>query len=209
MTISIVMPTKNAHLPWLQKAIGSCCFADEIIIRRDNGLSIAVNLGVIQSSGDYIAILPDDDYFLEGINDAVEIVKTGEFDFVHFPCKHQIEEGDPSGLFDVSPDVTLEQNLCSNRIFGSSFIKRSAWDRLGGYNGDICMDWDLFNRALAIGMKFKYSPTAGAVFRWNKRSALQNQSAGKYPEIRRYIENSLAKWREANADCCAVPNMEV
>ena len=209
MTISIIVPTKNAKPEWLSKAVGSCAFADEIIIRRDEGISVAVNRGVLQASGDYIAVLPDDDYYLPEIAEAVKEMQSGLYDVVHFPCRHQTEECEVEGLYDVSPDITLEQNILGNRVFGSCFIKRTAWERLGGYAGDICMDWDLWNRALAIGMKFKYVPVPCAVFRWNKHSRLQNRPGGDYAEIRRYIENSLAKWKELNADCCPVPDIQV
>jgi glycosyltransferase involved in cell wall biosynthesis len=208
VSISIIIPTKNAHQPWLEKALGSCSFADEIIIRRDEGLAGAINRGVLYSSGDYIAILPDDDYFLWDIREVVKVVNTGEFDIVHFPCLHQVEEGIPQGLYDASPDITLEQNIIGNKVFGSSFIRRSAWEMLGGYQGDICMDWDLYNRALVSRMKFKYVPVASAVFRWNKHSLLQNKSIGQSGEIRRYIETSLAKWRE-HVNGCPIPNLEV
>jgi len=171
MKTTIIIPTLNAHEPWFLKAVASCAFADEIIITRKDGLTNAVNDAAIQASGDYIAVLPDDDYFLPEINEAIKNI---DGDIWHFPCRHQIEDGEISAeLFDVSPGITKEENLRQNRVHGSSFIKKNVFRFLGGYQGDICMDAHLWNRALTMGSKFVYYPGPCVVFRWNKHSMLQ------------------------------------
>jgi glycosyltransferase involved in cell wall biosynthesis len=184
MKTTVIIPTLNAHEPWLLKAVASCAFADEIIITKRAGLTAAVNEAVAKASGDYIAILPDDDYFLPAVERALDIInkyiglKSLMPQVIHFPCQHQDEEGEPYGLFDVSPAITAEENRKKNVVHGSSFISKDMFLSLGGYRGTICMDADLWNRALDAGASFVFYPEPCVVFRWNKHSQLQEQAFG-------------------------------
>jgi glycosyltransferase involved in cell wall biosynthesis len=198
MKITVIIPTINAKKEWLTRAFESCSFADEVIVTKEKGLSAAVNNAVRRSLGDFLSILPDDDFFLPEIEQIAEIARASKSDIIHFPCKHWNEEQEVPGLFDVSPGITCEENLKGNKIFGSSFIHKDVFNFLNGYNGDVCMDWDLFNKALRMGAKFQYVDIPGAVFRWNTRSRLQSKFSSDF--INNYIKDSFEKWEQTG--CC-------
>lgn len=169
MKTSIIIPTMNAKPEWLAKALGSCSFADEIIITRREGLTQAVNDAVNIARGRWIAILPDDDFFLPEIEKIVDRLSDSEADVVYFPCQHYIEEMPLEGLHDTDQEKT---------IYGSCFMKRETFISCGGYDGERCQDQRLFGKMREAGAQFEYVPIAGGVFRWNSHSKLQHAMGG-------------------------------
>jgi glycosyltransferase involved in cell wall biosynthesis len=170
MMFSVIIPTIEAKQEWIAKALSSCLFADEIIITRERGLSQAVNNAVNLARGEWVSILPDDDFYLPEIGEAVYIAMKSLADVVYFPCKHWAEEVPLEGLHDTDKDGT---------IYGSCFMRRDSFLRAGGYDGGTkCMDARLFDRMKKMGMKFEYVPVAGGVFRWNSHSKLQGSYFG-------------------------------
>lgn len=175
------------------------------VFESQNGLSDVVNEAVEKHiTGDYFSILPDDDFYTAGIRQIVEHVKEGGFDIFYFPSKHLIEDEVVGGLFDNSPGVTFEQNVEQNRITGSAFIKKDAFLFLGGYKGDICMDWDLYNRALKSGMAFEYLDIPGVFFRFNNHSRLQKKANEiGFASIKEKIRWSAETWNKKPFARCA------
>lgn len=58
-------------------------------------------------------------------------------------------------LFEKNP-ITSKLLEKHNRLPAASFFRKSAWEKVGGFQGDKCHDWDLWKRMAAVGCKFKY-----------------------------------------------------
>jgi len=163
MTITIIIPTINAKPEWLSRALGSCSFADEILITKELGISKAVNNAVDLARCEWIGVMPDDDFYLPEIFKIVEKMVRSDADIIKFPCRQMLEETFLDGIYDTEEKT----------IYGSCFMRRKAFLDLGGYRGEIFQDQEIYNRARAEGFKVEYIPIAGGVFRWNKRSKQQ------------------------------------
>jgi hypothetical protein len=158
------------------------------------GLTETINTVVDKYvTGDFLSILPDDDFYTEHINKIVDRLPDSPAEVIYFPSRHFIGDAAQAGLFDNDPDITFEKNIKANGVTGSAFIRKAAWDYLEGYKGKICMDWDLWNRALKSEFLFEYVNLPGINFRFNDHSRLQkmarNMAAG---EIQGFIRKSAA-----------------
>lgn len=228
MRVSILIPTVNPKKAYLQQAISSIPetvneivfagtgfnFKDyklpfvKIIRVFETGLALteAVNAAVNEYvTGDWFSILPDDDFYLEGIAGIIEEVKNSAADIVNFPMVHYVNEERRPGFFCDDKNVTFEKNYQRNLLNGSAFIRRSSFLWLEGYKGQVCMDWDLFNRALKSKMLLEHVDIPGLALRYNSHSKMQKlaQQIGM-ENISREVKKNTDAWDKKIYARCAV-----
>lgn len=127
---------------------------------ESRGGNYARNLGIANSSGDYLAFLDDDDYWLPAkIQKQVELIEDKQCGFVY--CGMKIENVDCNG--DVSYDIkNINNRLCGDlhkRIFvtictttSCILLRRSLVDSIGGFDESLgfWQEYELTIRAAQI-----------------------------------------------------------
>lgn len=228
MKISVLIPTLNPKKEYLQQALSSIPDnVNEVILagtgfiledydlpKNADVLSVNIPLGLTETintvvdkylTGDFFSILPDDDFYTEHIEKIVDRLPDSPAEVVYFPSRHFIGDAEQPGLFDNDPDITFEKNIKANGVTGSAFIRKTAWDYLEGYKGRICMDWDLWNRALKSGLLFEYVNLPGINFRYNYHGRLQKMARTMEPgSIQGFIRKSAAEWDKRILFRCSV-----
>lgn len=232
MKVTVLIPTLNPNVDFLQKAMDSIPRnVDELVIcsefgsklvladfalpdlpvlkifrnRAYTGLTGTINEAVSDlCSGDWVSILPDDDFYGAEIESIVEKVKDSPAEVVYFPSVHIVNGVSEPTQYDNDPDITFEKNLQRNQITGSAFFRRKTFEYLGGYHGEICMDWDLWNRALKSEVLFEYIDKVGLHFRIHDGSRLQILARGRGAEIKDAVIRNAMAWDKKIYSRCPI-----
>lgn len=138
-------------------------------MRRDNGQSHAINLGVARTDGEIMAYLNSDDLLLPGSLHAVAkyFVDHPDVDVVY---GHRViidEYGDELGRWVLPPHDTEALKWADYVPQETLFWRRRLWDKVGGIDESFrfAMDWDLLLRFQEAGAKFRRLPRFLGAFR--------------------------------------------
>ena len=155
---------------------------------RDQGQAAAIREGKDIISGEIVAWLNADDYYFPGalqkVADCFE--EDPELDVVYGDAVHVSPEGfflsyfPPIQEFNAN-DLTLTCFICQP----ACFVRRSAYERLGGINADLhyTMDWDLWCRLSNSGVKFCYLHEVLAAVRYYPGTKTLSRNWKRYMEI--------------------------
>lgn len=189
--ISLIICTYNPDPVLLKRALDSAQGFDEIIIIDDGsdipvegairiehaGLGNARNVGISQAKGDIIALLDDDDYLTEPER-MINFVNNFDSDIWHFTI--QVEDGNVWGSQSVE---TIEQEDC---IPGTSWFKKSVWEKVGGYKNIVAEDWVFWCEAKKKSCIFTYVPII--FYNYSLRAdSLSHKNMNRLGEAREYI----------------------
>lgn len=121
---------------------------------------------------EWICCFADDDYFYpDGLSKMIAEVHKGiDADVVHFKFRvsgympkedvrgriHRRLTGQSEYILWEKNPVTPKLLKRHGRIPAASFFRKSAWEKVGGFQGDKFHDWDLWKRMAETGCKFKY-----------------------------------------------------
>lgn len=128
----------------------------------------AYNTLISQADDGWICCFCDDDYFFPELSQMIDEVHKGiDADVAHFqfrvsghrPFKdlRSWVKGSIYYLWEDKP-ITVKLLEKHNRLPAGSFFRKSAWEKVGGFQGDKCHDWDLWKRMVKAGCTFKYFP---------------------------------------------------
>ena len=116
---------------------------------------------------EWVCCFCDDDYFYpEGLAKMIAEVHKGiDADVAHFKfhisgyCPPQDKRawlwGKEYDLCERQP-ITPKLLEKHNRLPAGSFFRKSAWEKVGGFQGEKCHDWDLWKRMEKASCTFKY-----------------------------------------------------
>lgn len=134
------------------------------ISEPDNGISDALNKGLIRARGCYILVIHADDYLLNvnSLKNVYWLLKGEQFDIWSFPV---IKEHPFYGRVLQKPIRILWWNHFKTIfLHQGSFVHRRVFDRIGGFHKEfsIALDYDFFYRALMsrCTIKFETTPVA-------------------------------------------------
>lgn len=121
---------------------------------------------------EWVCCMADDDYFYpEALSKMIEEVHKGiDADVAHFKFnvsgfmpKEDIRGRIYRRLTGKSEYVLWEKHPITpqllkrhGRMPAASFFRKSAWEKVGGFQGDKFHDWDLWKRMAEAGCKFKF-----------------------------------------------------
>ena len=128
----------------------------------NKGSSHCRNIGIKESSGDYVLFLDQDDYLCANFNDEVRnyLRKQQSNEIVGIHTSYFIidENGDNSTEYSdkqIQPDEFLGYQFVRNRILSNSgaVIKKNVFEKAGLYDESLkfSQDWDLWLRIGRIG----------------------------------------------------------
>jgi len=139
--------TKSALAPYFGKIKYLC--------KKNGGASSARNLGIQNSSGEYIAFLDCDDiYFPEKIEKSVRCLDDNpNFGFVHTPVYFIDEKGETLGRYPrlkraptgrVAKKLLLKNFVCNS----TPLVRKSCFEKAGIFDEEIFTpaDWDMWIR---------------------------------------------------------------
>lgn len=138
----------------------------KIISEPDNGISDAMNKGVMLASGDLIGIIHSDDLLAEGALKRIAQAWDGVSDVYYGHVIVMDEESRPSHILKAEKDLH-GMEFGFKIIHPSSFITKRAYQEYGLYdiNYKCAMDYDLLLRFYKAGAKFHYLDTVLAHYR--------------------------------------------
>jgi glycosyltransferase involved in cell wall biosynthesis len=154
-------------------------------IRQDNqGLAAARNTGIRASSGQYINVLDDDDFFMPTkIERQVQVLDT-QPDTALVNCGHYYVNEKGALLYKVIPSPgtdTLKELVCGCFIVAHApLIRRQCLDEIGLFDqnlpwfGKYCEDWDLWLRMARSGYRFVHIQEPLCAYRIHGDSQLTN-----------------------------------
>jgi glycosyltransferase involved in cell wall biosynthesis len=158
---------------------------------RDGGQSDAIDKGFRKCTGDILAWLNADDYYLPGaISKAVDaFVKNPEAVAVYGDYQLLF----PDGRIKKKPKIGYNHKICLYSYLmipqPSSFFTRTAYHAVGGIDPDLnyAMDYDLFLRLGKYG-KIQHIKQFLSTFRLHSGSKSVSESEAFGPELRRIRE---------------------
>lgn len=165
-------------------------YADLVAYRRhgpDSGQSAAINEGWRNVDGDFFSWLNGDDYLAPGALKHVSDIFAANEDVDIVYGQSYILDGDMT-LGGLHPavggdiDVIFRHNLISQP---SCFYRKSALEEVGMLKEDLhfTMDWDLWARFYAAGLRFHYTPEILSSVLWEKGTKTSGLSRRRMSEI--------------------------
>lgn len=151
------------------KAIPHWLPSNSFLMIHNVHLSIpdAYNLLIKQIETEWVCCFCDDDFFYsQGLKSMInEIHKGITADVAHFNFRisgHRPIQDIRSWFFGKEYILSEKKKITPkllkkhNRLPAGSFFRKSAWEKVGGFQGDKFHDWNLWLRMTEAGCKFKY-----------------------------------------------------
>lgn len=186
----------------------------EVVTQPNAGCGAARNTGAALSGSEFLCVLDADDAYLPRYLSSMRRLIERYPDRDLYSCNGIFVL--PSGLrvpvrkgpaWQRELEVTADDMIDENRIFIECVVRRSAFERVGGFRRRIVEDFDLWTRVLLSGGRHIYTPeklglyyvTGGSLSKnldmiQRARLEILHQLAEEYPEIRGvHFDASVAK----------------
>lgn len=168
----------------------------------DDGMTSAINKGFRMASGDWVAWLNTDDYFLEGALERVSAFSgASSADILYGDCL--FVDGEKK-IIREKKELDFDFNML---LFYGCFIQstacfiRRSWIERGHLldpSYKITMDFEYYLRLAQAGAKFRHIPETLAAFRWHGNNLSSVQTVKRKQERLRAQSEALerhgAKW---------------
>lgn len=152
-------------------------YGDRLTLRRSGhrGATHARNLVLEEARGEWIQYLDADDY-LEPEKIARQLAEAdggGDGDVLYSPVWIEEHGARTTSAIDPKLDVPAQWLGWQLPQTGGALWRRTALEKLGGWRRDqpCCQEHELYLRAIQAGMRFRFTPTPGAVYRiWSNET---------------------------------------
>jgi glycosyltransferase involved in cell wall biosynthesis len=150
--------TKEVIIPYLKEG------KVKYLYQNNQGASEAMNNGIKDAQGKYIALLHSDDYWSDDkkLEKQVNFLeKNIEYFLVGGGIIKVKENGKISSrILYPQEDANIRKTILISCPFASSVVvfKKSAWEQAGGFNKklEVCEDWDLWLRLGKLGKFYNF-----------------------------------------------------
>lgn len=171
------------------------------IEKQNGGLSSARNVGIENSTAEYIMCLDADDKLVPGAIE--EHMKLVDNDTTIAQCA-LMEFGERHILMTPNPDTNLGRILQSNTIYCNAVFSRRMWKEVSGYDESEIMrlgfeDWEFWIRLFAAGCYAKTSDFIALRYRCHEGQMTQATTHPNHQKLYRYIfEKHKDLYQESN-----------
>ena len=162
------------------------------VSEKDRGQSHAINKGFQRATGDLLAYINSDDYYLSGAFECIarEYLRQ-PFDLIAGTCRHVdaagnslfVKKGNPVSLMDFLDIPSYERSYLTQP---EVFWTRSVLDTCGEFREDlkIAFDVEYWVRSVAAGFSISHIGNEIACFRRHSQQKTHDLSGGLIEEIR-------------------------
>jgi glycosyltransferase involved in cell wall biosynthesis len=172
----------------------------------DGGQAEAINKGFARSTGDILAWLNSDDYYLPGtLRHIAENLDVNQPELLLGNCVH-FHEGKPKIHGSDLPlrHQQLSLTVVDYIIQPSSFWTREAWDRVGSLESHFhyVFDWDWYLRAIKAEVEVKTTSRYLSAYRVHPRHKSGTGGEKREEEIRAiYIKHGSPRLLKLHDEC--------
>lgn len=163
----------------------------KIINTKNQGVSLARNLGINQSNGKYILPLDADNKVSDNfIGEAINIleikqhIKIVNCDLIYFGAKKGYKKFE---------SFSLENLICKNVIESASIYRRTDFNKTIGYNPNMTEgleDWDFWLSMLENGGDVYKLDFAGIYYRVRRNSRNNSITSDQFKRLRQQLYNN-------------------
>lgn len=162
---------------------------------RDNGMYAAINLGMARASGDILAWLNADDYYLVGaLNFAAANLNVEKPELLFGNAFHFVQNSAEQWGSDVQGEHARQDLYKYDYIIQpASFWTRQAWTKTGPLDEslDIVADWEWFARAKSRGVTLKPDSRYLAAYRILRTSKTQQGGQARNREMTEILRRNV------------------
>jgi glycosyltransferase involved in cell wall biosynthesis len=162
------------------------------VSEKDHGQSHAINKGFQRATGDILAFINSDDYYLPGaFNCVAQEYLRQPFDLIAGACQHvdaagnllSVQKGNPVSLMDFLDISRYERSYLTQP---EVFWTRRVVDTCGTFREDLKIDFDVeyWIRAVAAGFSVQHVSNQVACYRRHARQKTQDMAGIFAEEIR-------------------------
>lgn len=153
---------------------------DTLITQENSGQSIARNVGITASKGEYILVLDSDDFFEDTfLEKALPIIKKNKLTKI-VTCWANLIYKDKNNILYKPLGGKVNRFLTHNNALGSALFRKKDWREVGGYNELMVNgleDWEFYIRLLKDGGEARVVPEV--LYNYRKRKATTTEKANK------------------------------
>ena len=174
-------------------------FGNEIrVIKAEHlGGNAARNAAVRAATGEWIQFLDADDLLHpHKIANQFKEVAPSEADVIFSPVLFDDRGWRSPREVDASLDAESLWLAWQLPQTGGCLWRKSALESIGGWNEatPCCQEFELYLRAIEAGLRFRFAPTAGAVYRVWSGDTLCRKDPRQVIEVRTGLYRQLATW---------------
>lgn len=174
----------------------------QLIKAGHRGGNHARNAAVQASTGEWIQFLDADDFLLpQKITRQFEEVAHADADLIFSPVLFDQDGRRTANKVDASRDPETLWLAWQLPQTGGCLWRKSALEKIGGWNEatPCCQEFELYLRAIEGGLRFRFAPTAGAVYRVWSEDTLCRKDPRQVIEVRTALYRDFVTWlRERN-----------
>ena len=177
-------------------------FGEKIrVIRAEHrGGNHARNAALAASTGEWIQFLDADDFLLPAkIAHQFQEVPAAEADVIFSPVHFDQDGQRTTSEVDGTRDAETLWLAWQLPQTGGCLWRKSALEKIGAWNEatSCCQEFELYLRAIESGLRFRFAPTANAVYRVWSEDTLCRKDPRQTIAVRTQLYRDLVKWLRA------------
>lgn len=159
------------------------------------GANHARNLALREAAGAWVQFLDADDYLLPA-KLAGQLADAGDEDVIFSPVLFEQDGARTPSSFDPRRRIDTSWLAWELPQTGGALWRKTPLQRIGGWNEatPCCQEYELYARAIRAGLRFRFAPDAGAVYRVWSEATLCRKDPLQVVEVRTALYQEFVAW---------------